>query len=89
MELSSFLKKCSKNNNFESKQYFVIFDRYNFVERNTTYSQIRSIIQSLMKEDSIYHLKPEHICVKETEHYLTHMDNMSKLKSMGYSKLNI
>lgn len=89
MELSSFLKKCTKNNCDGSRQYFLVFDRYNFIERNTTYSQIRAIIQSLIKEDTIYHLKPEHICVKETEHYLTHMDNISKLKSMGYSKLDI
>jgi len=89
MELSSFLKKCAKNNCEGTRQYFIIFDRYNFIERNTTYNQIRNIIQSFMKEDSIYHLKPEHICVKESEHYLTHMDNISKLKSMGYSKLDI
>jgi hypothetical protein len=42
-----------------------------------------------MKEDSLYHLKPEYICVKESEHYLSHMDNISKLKGMGYSKHNI
>ncbi len=89
MELLSFLKKCSKNNCEETRQYFVIFDRYNYIERNTTYSQIKTIIQSLTKDDSIHHLKPEHVCIKETEHYLCHMDNISKLKSMGYSKLNI
>jgi hypothetical protein len=89
MELSSFLKKCSKSGCNESRQYFVIFDKYNYVECNTTYSQARVLIQSLIKEDSIHNLKPEHICVKETEHYLSHMDNMSKLKSMGYSKHNI
>jgi hypothetical protein len=89
MELSSFLKKCSKSNSNESKQYFIIFDRYNFVECNTTYNGVKTLIQNVMKEDSLYHLKPEHMCVKETEHYLSHMDNISKLKSMGYSKHNI
>ncbi len=89
MELSSFLKKCCSNKCITTKQYFVIFDRYNFVECNTTYSQVRALIQSLIKEDSLYHLQPEHICVKESEHYLSHMDNISKLKSMGYSKHNI
>jgi len=89
MELSTFLKKCSKSGCSESKQYFVIFDRYNFIECNKTYNEVRSLIQNVMKEDSLYHLKPEHICVRETEHYLSHMDNMSKLKSMGYSKHNI
>ena len=89
MELSNFLKKCSKSSCNGVRLYFVIFDKYNYVECNTTYSQARALIQSLIKEDSLYHLKPEHICVKETEHYLCHMDNMSRLKSMGYSKLNI
>ncbi len=89
MELSSFLKKCSKNGCDNTKLYFVIFDRYNYVECNRTYNGARNLIQNLMKEDSLHHLQPEHICVKETEHYLCHMDNMSKLKSMGYSKLNI
>lgn len=89
MELSSFLKKCSKSNTCDERKYFIIFDRYNFVECNTTYNKAREIIQNLMKDDSLYHLKPEHICVKETDHYLCHMDNMSKLRGMGYSKLDI
>ncbi len=89
MELSSFLKKCSSNKCNESKQYFVIFDRYNFVECNKTYKEVRILLQNVMKEDSLYHLKPEYICVKESEHYLSHMDNISKLKGMGYSKHNI
>jgi hypothetical protein len=89
MELSSFLKKCCSNKSSQSRQYFVIFDRYNYIECNTTYSGVKNLIQNIMKEDSIHNLKPEHICVKETDHYLCHMDNMSKLKSMGYSKYNI
>jgi hypothetical protein len=89
MELSSFLKKCSKNGCNKAKLYFVIFDKYNYIECNRTYGEVRNLVQNLIKEDSLHYLQPEYVCVKETEHYLSHMDNMSKLKSMGYSKLNI
>lgn len=91
MELSSFLKKCSSASSREtgSKYYFVLFDRYNYIECNSNYNQVRDLIHTIMKPDSLYHLKPECMCVHETEHYLTHMNNMSKLKAMGYTKINV
>jgi len=97
MELSVFLKKCSspsvRQNPKQSlghslKYYFVLFDRYNYIECHSNYNQVRDLIHNIMKTDSLYHLKPECMCVHETEHYLTHMDNMSKLKAMGYTKIN-
>ena len=87
MELSVFLKKCSKQS-YETKYYFVLFDRYNYIECHSNYNQVRDLIHNIMKPDSLYHLKPEHMCIHETEHYLTHMNNMSKLKAMGYTKIN-
>jgi hypothetical protein len=92
MELSVFLKKCSsisaRQSLERSKFYFVLFDRYNYIECHSNYNQVRDLIHNVMKPDSLYHLKPECMCVHETEHYLTHMDNMSKLKAMGYTKIN-
>ena len=86
MEIESFVKKCKRSKNME-RIYFVFFDRYNYIECYNTHENCSKILKDFFKTESLYYLKPENTCVQESEHYLKHMENVSKLKAMGYTKI--
>jgi hypothetical protein len=83
MEIESFVKKCKKSKNTQ-KFYFLFFDRYNYIECFDTHEKCSKLLKESFKSESLYYLKSENTCIQESEYYLKHIENISKLKAMGY-----
>ena len=89
MELEKFIKKCKKYKNSEQRVYCLIFDRYNYYECYKPYQDIKNSIKKLTDPNNVSYINSNEACVQETEFYLSHLDNIYKLKKLGYISLNI
>jgi hypothetical protein len=88
MELEKFIKKCKKCKISEERIYCLIFDRYHYYECYKTYQDIKNTIKELTNSKRITFINSDETCIQETEFYLTHMNNIYKLKQLGYTSLN-
>jgi hypothetical protein len=89
MELTKFLKKCDKFKNSEERVYMLIFDRYHYHECYKPYGDIKHIIKEITNQKRAFFINSVESCIQETEYYLTHLDNIYKLKKMGYTHIEI
>jgi hypothetical protein len=87
MELSKFKKKCEKCIYDDKKLYFVIYDRYHYHECCQTYYEIKKIIKEVTKPKDITHICYDDCVVKESEYYTNHLENLHRLKNMGYTQI--
>jgi hypothetical protein len=88
MELEKFIKKCKKCKNNDQRIYFLMFDRYHYFECYKPYQNIKNIIKELINPNNVTFINSNEACIQETEFYLTHLDNIYKLKKLGYISLN-
>jgi hypothetical protein len=89
MELTKFLKKCEKLKNSEDRVYFLIFDRYHYHECYKPYGTIKNVLKEITCSKRASFINSSESCIQETEYYLTHLDNIYKLKKMGYSYIDM
>jgi hypothetical protein len=87
MELHKFKKKCDKYTGSEERVYCVLFDKYHYYECYKKYSELKDIVKAITDIKRATYMKPEEICIKESEFYLTHLDNIYKLKQIGYTQI--
>ena len=87
MELEKFIKKCKKCKKSEMRVYALIFDRYHYYECYKPYDTIKDIIKGITNPNNSTFINTEEACVQETEFYLTHLNNIYKLKQLGYTNI--
>jgi hypothetical protein len=87
MELSKFKRKCEKCLSDDKKIYFVIYDRHHYHECFQTYNEVKRTIKYVTKPKEITYLCFDDCIIKESEYYTGHLENLHRLKNMGYTQL--
>lgn len=69
------------------KYYWIISDRYNYIELFDTCNECQKIVREITSSMSVNYMNPIDIHIHKTESYLTHTDRIYDLKSMKYIKI--